>query len=106
MREVSYVKPLGFSHIDLLRMRIWIEKGKITDMVVQYESFINSSWHIIIRYDCSHGFFHRDVIYPNGRKEKKSFDMSSLEDALEFAENDINSRYEFYKDRYIKKIKK
>jgi hypothetical protein len=68
---------------------VWIEKGKIIDMVVQYESFINSSWHIIIRYDCSHGFFHRDVIYPNGRKEKKSFDINSLEDALEFAEKDI-----------------
>jgi hypothetical protein len=51
-------------------------------------------------------FFHRDVIYPNGDKEKKSFDMPSLKDALEFAKNDIKNRYEFYKDRYTKKIKK
>jgi hypothetical protein len=106
MREVSYVRPIGFNHIDLMRIRIWIEKRKIVDMVVQYESFINSSWHIVIRYDCSHGFFHRDIIFPNGDKEKKSFDMPSLKDALSFAENDIKNRFEFYKDRYIKKIKK
>lgn len=75
-------------------------------MVVQYECFIDDSWHIMVRYDCSHGFFHRDVLSPNGDKEKQTITLSSLKDALNYAEQDIRDRYEFYRDRYIKKIKR
>jgi hypothetical protein len=59
-----------------------------------------------VRYDCSHGFFHRDVLSPNGDKEKQTIPIVSLEDALNYAEQDFKDRWEFYKTRFIKKMKK
>ena len=75
-------------------------------MVVQYESLINSKWTPIVRYDCAHGFFHRDLLFPGGEKEKQTIIISSLQDSLNYAEQDIKDRWEFYKERYLKKIKK
>ena len=43
----------------------------ISYLVLQYEAIINEKWVAIVRYDCAHGFFHRDLINPNGDKEKK-----------------------------------
>jgi len=72
----------------------------------QYESFINNNWVAIVRYDCVHGFFHRDVIMPNGDKEKKSIEIDSLKNASKYAEQDLKDRWEWYKERYIKKLNK
>ena len=106
MKEISYQKFIGDGETDLLRIRIWTENGKVVDLVVQYECLINSRWHIIVRYDCSHGYFHRDILFPNGDKEKQTVVLSSLKEALNYSEQDIRDRYEFYKERYLKKIKK
>lgn len=38
------------------RMEFVTEKGKVKDLVVQYESLINYEWIGVVRYDCSHGF--------------------------------------------------
>ena len=86
-------------------MRIKTEKGKVVDMVVQYESYLNSKWTPIVRYDCAHGFFHRHLLF-NGEKEKQAITITSLVDALNYAEQDIKDRWEFYKERYLKKNKK
>ena len=106
MKEISYQKFLDDDEKELLRIRIWTEKGKITDIVIQYESLIRGRWSQIVRYDCSHGFFHRDVLYPGGEKEKQSISIHSLEDGLNYAEQDIKDRWEFYRERFIKKMKK
>ena len=106
MKEISYLKYLDDDENELLRIRIWTDKGKVTDLVVQFESVIRGRRHPIVRYDCSHGFFHRDILYPGGDKEKQSISITSLEDALNYAEQDIKDRWEFYKERFIKKMKK
>ena len=106
MKDVTYWKILDDYDNERVRIRIRTEKGKVVDMIVQYESMINNKWTPIIRYDCYHGFFHRDVLLPNGEKEKYSLPMSSMEDALNYAEQDIKDRWEFYKERYLKKLKK
>ncbi len=49
---------------ELLRKKINTEKGKVVDMVVQYEAKFNKEWHQIVRYDCSHGFLHRGCYIP------------------------------------------
>jgi hypothetical protein len=75
-------------------------------VLYQYESFINNNWVAIVRYDCAHGFFHRDVLMPNGDKEKKSIEIDSLKNASKYAEQDLKDRWEWYKERYIKKLNK
>ncbi len=106
MKETSYEKFLDDSEHERVRMKIHTEKGNLIDMVVQYESLINDKWFPIVRYDCSHGFFHRDTMKPNGEKEKNVIAISKLKDALSYAEQDIKDRWEFYKERFIKNFKK
>ena len=106
MREIAYQKFLDIDENEKLRIRIRTQKGKVIDIVVQYESLINELWTPIVRYDCAHGFFHRDLLYPKNEKEKQSISITSLENALNYAEQDIKDRWEFYKERYLKKLKK
>lgn len=71
---------------DRLRVRINVEKGKVKDVVVRYESRIKEKWYCIVRYDCSHGFFHRDMLNPKGEEIKQSISINNLKDALTYAE--------------------
>ena len=105
MPTKEFLKYLDNNRLERLRIRLKLEKGEIIELVYQYESFINEKWNAIVRYDTAHGFFHRDVIYPNGDQDKYSIEMDSLKAAASFAEQDIKDRWEFYKNRYIKKLK-
>ncbi len=87
-------------------MQITVENGKVVNIVVQYETSIEGKWHAIVRYDCVHGFFHRDVLFPNGEKDKQVIEFENLATALSYAEQDLKDRWEFYKNRYVRRIKK
>ena len=62
------------------------------DVVYQYESFIHEMWIPIERYDCAHGFFHRDILNPNGDKEKQEIVIDILKSASKYAEQDLRDR--------------
>ena len=38
--------------------------------------------------------------------DKQTIQITTLQDALNYAEQDIKDRWEFYKERYLKKFKK
>jgi hypothetical protein len=59
----------------------------------------------IVRYDCAHGFFHRDLMHPNGDKEKKVIDIPSIKFGFTFAKQDLEDKWGWYKEQYLKKIK-
>jgi hypothetical protein len=105
MREIEFISILDKSGFDRLRVRLKIDKGQLTDVLYQYESFIQNKWREIVRYDCSHGFFHRDVLFPDGDKEKHEITIDDLKYASKYAEQDLKDRWEWYKERYIKKLK-
>jgi len=102
MNKVEFFIALGAKNEDRLRFRFKKEKGKIIDLVVQYEIFINEKWKPVVRYDCAHGFFHRDIISGDGSKEKKIMEVPDLNFALLFARQDIEDRWEWYKEQFIK----
>jgi hypothetical protein len=102
----EFLKYLDKHSNERIRMRITVENGKVVDVVIQYESMIEGKWNSLVRYDCAHGFFHRDVLFPNGDKDKQVIEFDNLEAALTYAEQDLKDRWEFYRNRYIKKIKK
>jgi len=106
LKKKEFLKHLDNEGLERVRMKIVVDKGKVKDIVVQYETLLNDKWIAIIRYDCAHGFFHRDVISPTGDKEKKAIAIENLENALQYAEQDIKDRWKFYKQRYMKKLKK
>jgi hypothetical protein len=60
----------------------------------------------IVRYDCSHGFLHRDVMLPGGKKEKYPLDIPDLKTALLYAEQDIKDRWKWYRDRYRRRLRR
>jgi hypothetical protein len=106
VNEKEFFIYLGNRLNDRIRFRFKKEKGEIIDLVLQYEAMINGKWMPIVRYDCAHGFFHRDVIHPNGDKEKKMIDVPDLRFAFSFAKQDLEDKWEWYKEQYLKKFKK
>lgn len=90
---------------DRLRIKISVTKGKVTNVNVQYESKIKDEWRPIVRYDCAHGYFHRDIMTAKGDEIKQPIPIQNLNDALTYAEQDIKDRWEWYKDRFKKGMK-
>ncbi|MEW6416753.1 MAG: hypothetical protein AB1480_01370 [Nitrospirota bacterium] len=105
MGEKEFTKELTPDGDDRLRIKINTERGKIVDIVVQYESRVKEKWHPIVRYDCSHGFFHRDILNPKGEKIKQAIPINNLKDALTYAEQDIKDRWEWYKEKFKRRIR-
>jgi hypothetical protein len=106
VNEKEFYIFLGNQLNDRIRVRFEKEGGKIIDLVIQYEALISGKWMAVVRYDCAHGFFHRDLLHPNGDKEKKVIDAPDLKYAFTFARQDLEDRWEWYKEQFIKKIKK
>jgi hypothetical protein len=100
----EFTKIISPEGIDRLRLRISVEKGKVVNIMVQYEALIENTWHEIVRYDCSHGFLHRDLIYPK-TVEKQPLKIGNLKDALQYAEQDIKDRWKWYKERYKRRLR-
>ena len=105
MNEKEFYIYLGNLYSDRIRLRFFKDKGEISTLVLQYEALIKDKWYAIVRYDCAHGFFHRDVLHPNGDKEKNVIDMPDLRYAFTFAKQDLQDKWEWYKEQFIKKLK-
>jgi len=105
MPDKQFIKIISPDGEDRLRIRITTRKGKVVNVMVQYEAIIAGIWHEIIRYDCAHGFFHRDIIYPRGKNEKQPIMIENLNDAMQYAEQDIKDRWSWYKERYKRRLK-
>lgn len=103
----DYFIYLGFDDINRIRVRVVTVKGKVKDLLCQYEARIDDIWIPIVRYDCAHGQnFHRDVMQPNGDKEKQFVAMDSLEAALGYAIQDLKLRWAWYKEMFLSKWRK
>ena len=93
----------ALTHQDRIRARFYTEKGKVAIIhVIQYEAKFGAEgdWESIVRYDCSHGFFHRDRLHPDGRQDKEALFFSSLAEGLNYAVQDIKDHWENYRAGY------
>jgi len=106
MKTIEFISYLDNLQQNRIRVRLKTENGELQDVMFQYESFIVGKWEAIVRYDCAHGFFHRDVLSPNGDKEKQTIEIDTLKKASQHAEQDLKNRWEWYRERYIKKLKR
>ena len=106
MREIEFESILDKLGLNRLRVRLKVEKGELLDVVYQYETLIDNKWQPIVRYDCAHGFFHRDILMPNGDQEKQEITLDNLKSASKYAAQDLKDRWEWYRERFIKKLKK
>lgn len=97
----EFTKDIDNFGNERIRIKLTINKGKLIDLVFQYESLINNIWKEIVRYDISHGYFHRDFIYPNGEQEKTRINIIDLKTAATYAEQDLEAKWKFYKYKYL-----
>ena len=81
-------------------------RGSVAEFLIQMELLIDAEWHPVVRYDVSHGFAHRDVIHPDGSSTKTPLFIKDYNEALTFAEADIKSNWELYRERYLREVKR
>lgn len=103
MTKKTYIFML--SDMDRKRHEHLVDKGKVVGFVVQYELLLEDKWMPVVRYDTAHGYAHKDLINPDGSKEKIFMGVVDLNEALTLADNDINENWERYKERYLRRIK-
>ena len=78
-----------------------VERGEIRNFVVQLELRIGDNWKPVVRYDCAHNFAHRDSYDQKGAARKVNLSMA-YEDALTFADDDINENWQLYRDKFLR----
>jgi len=69
--------------------------------MVQLEIINEGIWKPILRYDSAHDFAHKDSYNIKGKVRKINLYMD-YNDALTFADDDINENWELYKERYLR----
>jgi len=104
--EKDYLMYLDTYNSNRIRVFGFTKHGNVKAITCQYETLMNDKWIAIIRYDCSHGqLFHRDVMMPNGEKEKQYIEIESMNEAFNYAVQDIKNKWQFYLERYSSKIR-
>jgi hypothetical protein len=77
------------------------ESGKIVKYVVQLEVKIGAIWRSVVRYDCAHDYAHKDCYNIKGQHRKINLYLD-YEDALSFADDDIDENWEIYRERFLR----
>jgi hypothetical protein len=75
--------------------------GKITQLMVQLEIRLEGQWREVIRYDCAHETIHKDAYNLAGKRRKWGIFLT-YEEALSFADKDINEHWELYRDKFLR----
>jgi len=68
--------------------------------MVQLEVMVEGKWKEVVRYDCGHGYAHRDSYSLGGKHSKEELNIR-FEDALTLADNDIDDNWEVYKHKFL-----
>ncbi|MCX5919575.1 MAG: hypothetical protein NTX30_23240 [Deltaproteobacteria bacterium] len=77
------------------------EAGRIKKFVVQLEVKAGAVWKEVIRYDCAHNYVHKDCYNIKGESKKINLYLD-YEEALNFADEDINENWELYREKFLK----
>lgn len=80
-------------------------KGKIISFRVQLEVYYKGRWHPVIRYDTAHGYAHRDYLRAAGQIEKTPLFSLDYNEALTFAQKDLNMNWESYRHHFLEEVK-
>ena len=73
--------------------------------MVQLEVYYRGRWYPVVRYDTAHGIAHRDYLRPDGNAEKTPLFTLDYNEALTFAEKDLDINWESYCQRFLKEVK-
>lgn len=98
MAEKEYIIPYS----DDARKRHYHKtvRGKVVKFIVQLEVKYEGNWKEVVRYDCAHGYTHRDSYGLHRRRIKEELHLR-FEDALTLSDDDIDDNWEIYKNRFL-----
>jgi hypothetical protein len=77
-----------------------VEGGKIIKFVVQLEFKYRNTWREALRYDCAHNYVHKDS-YNNRGEQRKLKIYLDYEEALTFADDNINENWQIYRIDFL-----
>jgi len=80
-------------------------KQQVIELMVQLEVNIKGEWRPVVRYDTAHGFAHRDIFHGDGRAEKVPLPIGDYNSTLTFAELDVRSNWELYRQRFVQEVR-
>lgn len=69
--------------------------------MVQLEVKLDATWEEVVRYDCAHDYVHKDCYNIRGRSRKIRLNLE-YEDALIFADEDIDDNWQIYRERFLR----
>ncbi len=94
-----------------LRVRINIERGEVTNFVVQLEyNFRDDEWLPVIRYNGAHDRPHRDILGPKGETVKKEWldellgHEVSMAEGLNYGQDDLKRNWLVYRNTFLEMI--
>jgi len=110
IRRLPPIRKRNWIRILTDRDRIRVEftvRGNIVSSVdvIQYEAEIAGKWIGIVRYDMAHGYFHQDIMRPDGTQEKTKIAYRDLTEAVAEAMDFIEAHWEFYRRIYEEQAK-
>ena len=68
-------------------------KKRVKNFVIQLETFNKGEWRGVVRYNYSHGFPHRDLIFYDGRKVKERIKEDDLSRVVNLAIGEIKRNW-------------
>ena len=101
--ETNLSPEFPSSDEDWSRVRIQTNRGRVESFVAQYEIVTPNQTYPVVRYDCAHGFVHRDVLNRRGDiVDKQPYaEQVDLNAALNDALADLTSEWESYRARFL-----
>ena len=95
--DVEYFRPLRTG--DVIRVRIDVERGRVTAFTMQLECYVDEEWRPVVRYDSAHGQPHRDVLDWDGRVIEKDWLSPAMaqQEVIRFAERDLSDNALHYR---------
>ena len=88
-RQFLLELPLGKSRDIILRNIFRLRGSMIKSFVVQAEIRViekgKKKWNPVVRYDCAHGFIHRDLINHHGKQIKEKLASQNLKHGVKIA---------------------
>ena len=103
-RDIEFVRQTRGGDGEV-RIRLDIDRGKVTAFTVQLEVYVEDRWYPVVRYDSAHGHPHRDLLDRDGRVIDKFWldPTKSIKDIVAQAERDLDDNAAAYRAAFLER---
>jgi hypothetical protein len=101
--DIEFFRQLSTG--DVIRVRLDVDRGQVTDFTLQLETFVDERWRPVVRYDSAHGQPHRDLLDWEGRVIDKFWLAPTMtnKQAVRYAEQDLSDNGSAYRQVFLER---